>query len=311
MIVSPFERFFLRHDVTLRTPYDHGAPVKLLSDNPKEIDLEDIINRAIADDRAKLVLKNKDVVRITKLEIRRDLGLAVMLFRRSDPDASTPMWEDQTTRAIREADRHENDALTVSCHLFIELATKGGPHPTHRAILEEIYGLGRTYVHTIIGDLLRAHKYTYKDRRGQDKETNTVVDFDGVKSESLNKAVGQGSEIEYIELVRPPDVKGLDTEGLAVRDERMKLYLRTSPERALLTINRVKKWSEKEWKDVRVRINMPEHRSRMVSVARVQDAADVLFVRAVPVTVQKPLKPCTETVNEELMGKALEVFQQG
>ncbi|WP_146617684.1 hypothetical protein [Rhodoplanes serenus] len=311
MIFSKYERFFLRHDLAFRTPYDHGRPLDLVSEDPEKIDVQDVINRAIAEGRAELVLRNKDIVRITKLDVRPDIGTAVFLFRRSDPDASTPMWEDQATRAIREADKKENDALTVSSHLFVELISNGGPRPMHRALLEEVPGLGRTYVHTLLSGILRSHKYNYKDRRGVDKETNTLIDFEGIKSENLNSAIGQGSEIEYIELVKLPEMKGLDTEGLAPREVRWKLYLKASPENAIPIINRVKKWSEKEWKDVRVRINMPEDRSRMVSVARAQDAADVLFVRAVPVTVTKPMKPCTDVVNEELLSKALEVFKSG
>lgn len=307
MIISPHERFFLRHDLTFSTPYDHGEPVKLATDEDR-IDFQDIVGRAIDDDRAKLVLRNKDVVRITKLEVRKDLGVAILLFRRSDPDAATPVWEDQVTREIREADKKKDDALAVSCHLFVELKSSGGPQPTHRAVLEEIAGLGRTYIQAILSDLLKSHKYNYKDKRGQLKETYTMIDFEGVKSDTLNKAVGQGSEIEYIELVKPPEVKGLDTEGVVPRPVRMKLYLRTSPERALPIINKIKKWSENRWKDVRVRINLPEDRSRMVSVARERDAADVLFVRALPVKVKKPMKPCTDTVNEELLAEAVKVF---
>lgn len=311
MILDSRERFFLRHDLTLRTPYDHGEPLKLTSNTDDEIDVEDIVNRAIKDDRAKYVLKNKDVVRITKFDVRRDVGIGTFLFRRSDPDATTPMWEDQVTKKIRDADKSEHDALTFSAHLFVELANTGGARPMHRAILEEIPGLGRTYVQALLGDLLRGHKYEYKDRRGAIKETNTLVDFEGIKSDTLNKAVGQGSEIEYVELVKPPDVRGLDTESVVPKEMRMKLYLRTSPDTAFPIINRIKAWSEKEWKDVRVRINMPENRSRMVSIARTQDAADVLFVRARPVTVADPLKACTEIVNEQLLAKAIEHFKQG
>ena len=48
MIFSDKERFFLRHNLTLRTPYDHGAALKLVSDNPAELDVQDVVNRAIA-----------------------------------------------------------------------------------------------------------------------------------------------------------------------------------------------------------------------------------------------------------------------
>lgn len=309
MIFSDKERFFLRHNLTLRTPYDHGAALKLVSDNAAELDVHDVVNRAIANNRASVTLRDHDVVRITKFEVRPKEGVAIFLFRRSDPGATTPVWENQRTRQLRDADKKEDDALTVSAHLFVELRHSGGPRPTHRAILEEIPGLGRTYIHDLLGGVIKAHKYDYKDKRGNPQETYTLVDLDGVPADTLSKAVGQGSEIEYIELVKVPDVRGLDIEHLVPRPIRWKLYIRATPEGAVPIINRVKKWSEKEWNDVRVRINMPDKRSRLVSVARQQDAADVLFVRAVPITVKGPLKAATDVVSDQLLEKAIELFR--
>jgi hypothetical protein len=55
-------------------------------------------------------------------------------------------------------------------------------------------------------------------------------------------------------------------------------------------------------------MDMPENRSRMVSLAREADAADILFVRSVPIDVKRPLDACTDTINEELVAKAQELF---
>jgi hypothetical protein len=63
-----------------------------------------------------------------------------------------------------------------------------------------------------------------------------------------------------------------------------------------------------DWKDVLVRVDMPENRSRVVSIARDADAADVLFIRSEQVEVNNELDPCTANVNEELVAKAIEMF---
>jgi hypothetical protein len=89
----------------------------------------------------------------------------------------------------------------------------------------------------------------------------------------------------------------------------MKVILRAKPEQTLGILNRPIPWAKKsDWKDVLVRIDMPEKRSRVVSIARDADAADVLFVRSEQVEVKNDLAPCTENINEELVAKATELF---
>jgi hypothetical protein len=89
----------------------------------------------------------------------------------------------------------------------------------------------------------------------------------------------------------------------------MKVILRSKPEQTLGILNRLIPWAKKsDWKDVLVRIDMPEKRSRVVSIARDADAADVLFVRSEEVDVINELAPCTEKINEELVAKAIELF---
>lgn len=256
-----------------------------------------------------MVLRNKDVVRLTALDVRPADNLAILLFRRSDPDATPPIFESLKTRKLRPSDKGEDDAIAVSAHLFVSLKEGTGPEPVYPAILEEVPGLGRTYIQGILGDILRDAKYGYKDPRGEVKSTHTLIDFQGVKAESIEKALS-GATIPYVELVRPPKIKGLDTEGIVAREERMRLVVRAEPEKALAIINRVKKWAGNDWSEVKVRINMPEHRSRLVSIAREQDAKDVLFVRALPIKVETPLLAATEVISEELVSKAQEIFSK-
>jgi len=62
------------------------------------------------------------------------------------------------------------------------------------------------------------------------------------------------------------------------------------------------------WKDVLVQVDMPEKRSRIVSIARAADAADILFVRSELVEVEHPLDIATEAINDELTEKAKQMF---
>jgi len=104
--------------------------------------------------------------------------------------------------------------------------------------------------------------------------------------------------------------RSLDTGGLVEpREERMKLLIRATPDKALGIIKKIQIWMKKrDWTDALVEVEMPENRRRLVTIAREADAADILFVRSEPIAVKNPLDPCTGKINEELVSKAKQMF---
>jgi len=164
-------------------------------------------------------------------------------------------------------------------------------------------------MHAVISAVVKEQKYEYEDAHGDIKETYTIPVFHGVPSENIGDALKTGV-ISFIELVRPPNVSGLDTDGLIPRPERMRLSLKAQTmKKALGIIQRVQDWRDsKHWRDLRVQVKTADKRSRMVPIAREEDAADVLFVHAEEVTTKKPLSQCTDKINEELVGFAEEIF---
>jgi hypothetical protein len=309
MLISPYSRFFLRHRLQFRAYRNHGVSLPFRSADDR-LDVESVLRTALANDTARMTLQNRDVVRLTSLDVRPRDNLAILLFRRTDPDASTPFVENLPTKRLRALNKNADDALAVSAHLFIDISgVATAHHPTYRAILEEVPGLGRSYINHIIADLLRRVKYDYTDRHGDTKDTYTVVEFRGIKSESLGHAM-RGGSVPYVELVRPGTVEGLDTEGMIVpRDQRMKLMIQATPTQTPGMLDRIKTWAfGHDWNDVLVRVDLPEDRSRIVTLAREADAADVLFVRSQEINVPLALEVCTDTINEQLVAKAKEVF---
>jgi hypothetical protein len=308
VIVQPHSRFFLRHEIRFKPRHTRAKAMPFQSDD-KFADVETVLKAAMKNGKGGFDLKVKDRVELTHLEVRAKDDLAILLFRRSDPNASTPIFENRTTKKLRPSDKKPDEAVAVSAHLFVKLGgIVDAIYRTYRAILEEVPGLGRTYIQYLLGSILREHKYGYVDK-DEAKETYTVVAFHGLKSDSIGGALDTGS-VSYVELVRPANVAGLDTEGVVVpRDERMRLTLQARPEQTLGVLRRIKAWAYgHKWTDVRVQVQMPEDRSRVVSLAREADAADVLFVRSVPVDLVKPLDVCTAVVSEELAQKAIELF---
>lgn len=310
MLLAPFSRFFLRHQLRFRTPYNNGVPLPFRTEDGV-LDVCDVLQTAINTNNATLVLRNKDIVRLTKLEIRTEEKIAVLLFRRSDPDAATPIFENGTTRQLRPSDKKPNEAVAVSSHLFVRLGgIPDASHPTYDAILEEVPGLSRTYIQALLQDIVKQVVYKFTDRRGEQKDTHTMVDFHGLKSEKVSGALAGNSVVPSVTLVRPGNVKGLDSEGLVVaREERMKLILRAEPEQTLNLLKKIQAWMKpNNWPKLLVEMDMPEHRTRLVSLAREADAADILFVRSVPIDVPTKLEACTDVVNNELLAKALALF---
>jgi hypothetical protein len=310
MLLEPYKRFYLRHELRFRTPRNVGVPLPFRSGDTR-LDVENVLQTAISRNRASLVLRNRDVVRLTKMDVRPKNDIAILLFRRSDPDAANPIFENEKTRKLRPSDKKPDEGIAVSAHLFLRLSgIKDAAHPTYRAILEEVPGLTRTYIQALLHDILAESTYQYTDQRGEKKDTYTMADLHGLKSEKVSGALKGQSVVPSITLVRPANVKGLDTEGLVVaREEKMKLIIRAEPTATLRIIKKIQAWmGDHNWPKMVLEVDMPENRSRLVALAREADAADILFVRAEPVDVKNRLEMCTDTVSEELVGKAQEMF---
>jgi hypothetical protein len=310
MLLETHSRFFVRHEVRFRSARDAGVPLPFVADDDS-LDAAHVLERAMKAGKAVTEIRPNDVVRLTAMEVRPKDEMAVLLFRRSDPNAADPIYENRKTLKLRASGRQPEEAPAVSAHLFIQLENLSDVNPTYRAILEEVPGIGRTYVHNLIASVLRGEKYSYKDKRGKDKEAHTVLDFHGVKSEKLVDAL-RGSSVPFITLTRPGNITGLDAEGQVVpRDETMRLVIRAKPDQQAKLVTRIKSWANKQdWTDVKVQIDLPENRTRIVSIAREADASDILFVRSEQVEVKKPLAACTDVINEELFGQAKAMFRR-
>lgn len=309
MLIQPYARFFLRSELSFRAARKQGEPLPFIADDDT-LDVRDILERAINAGKANLVLRASDVVRLTALEVRDKEKMAVLLFRRSDPAAATPFFEHETTRKLRKSDKKKEEGVAVSSHVFVHLTpVPDRGKPVYRAIIEEVPGLSRSYIQALLNDIVTEEKYQFTDRRGEKKETYSIASLDGLKSEKVGGAI-KHSDVPYVTLVRPGNIKGLDTGGLVeAREERMKLAIKAKPQNVLEVLKKIQNFAKRhDWTNILVQVDMPEKRSRLVSIARESDAADILFVRAEEVQVKNPLEACTETIVDELVAKAREMF---
>jgi hypothetical protein len=303
MLISPFERFLLHCELDLEPYRKRGVPLKLIEEGER-LDAFTLIGRGWKGEKGRLELGPQDVVRITAVEHDASKGLVTILFRRGDPKASAQVYENMKTGRLRKSDKTEEDIVAVSCHLFIETRARAGNR--YRAALEEVPSLGRTYVQRILTNLVSEHRYTATDEKGREKESYTRASLDGIKSDSLGKS---GGTFDYIELTRSAEAEGLDIPFVVPRQETMKLKIQAGAPDVVQKITAVRDWATRnKWSDVKVRLNLPEGRSRLIAIGRDAQAADVLFVRSVPVAIKTPMEVCSDDINGELLSLAKDQF---
>lgn len=304
-MLSKNERYFVRHRLVLKPRRSVGAAVPLYEPLPK-LSAYSLIADAVNKKSALMKVGIGESVRISHVEVRPADGMIVLMFRRRNPNASTQVYED-TEANIREANRGPLEDPAISAHLFIQIKQHSGSVISHRAIMEEVPGLGSSYMRTVMDDVVKSYEYDAKDKRGQIIKTATKVEFFGVPSRSLNDAISKNG-FDFIELVRTPDVSGLDTAGLTVRPERLRFYPARSTRGDKDVFKRVHDWAKKNsWNDMSVQVKELD-KSKVVRVDREEDAANVLFVRAELVRSKSDIGSCTDVVNDELVALAKKMF---
>lgn len=302
MLLGKKSRYFVRHELQLKPPRLAGHALPLQSGDDTQ-DVFGILQEAIDDKSAAFEVKAKDTVRITKLDLRPKEDMAVLLIRRRDEEAATQVFEHGGTGALWQPDVDPKQAPAVSAHLFVRLTPSGGPFPVHRTILEEVPGLGRTYIEYILRQLLKPVEYEYTDERGKVKTAYTIAKLAGLPSKTLGDAL-KGGGINYVELVGPAETDGLDMRGLKAHPQRMRLSV-SSDENPLNVVARVRDWAaQNNWPTVRVQVETADDRTKVVEIARAADAADVLFVKSELVTTKNDVAICTDDINDELAGLA-------
>ncbi|KQU95211.1 hypothetical protein [Devosia sp. Root105] len=301
LLLKEYERFLLHCTLTLRANRMKGVALELTTTGP-QADALTVIERAFKAGRARHEFGKDDVLRITAVDRTTDPTMVVILMRRGDPDAAAQVFEHRKTGELRRADKTEDDMVAVSCHLFVQLRRLTGGEPAYAAMLEEVPGIARSHVQTLLTTILERHNYSYVNDRGHEKETFTRALLDGVKGEKL----GSDGTVKFdtVELVRPAEDTGLDMPTFVPKEQRLRFKVQPDAPDMVDKLKALKSWALGEgWQDIRIRVRMPEGKSRVVSF-READAADVLFVRAAQVPLKKAMDPCSDLVNPELLGFA-------
>ena len=278
----------------------------LLSDDDS-MDADHLFRQLKKAGKAKQVLGADDVLSLHDYEAFSDRNVVAFLIRRSDPRGITQMYEHRKTYRIRPSDRDPLESITSTAHLFVRLPRKINPHPTYDVLIEEVEGISKSHIQDFLNYLLGFHRYTYNDRNGDSKETKSVIDLTGLPSETMETAL-KTAIISRVLLVRPGKLTGLDGSIAAPNEEVLPLRIKNDGD-IYEKLRKIRDLAKADgWKDVRVKVEMQEGKSRVVSLAREEDAATALFIRAREVNLMTPLPACSEKISNELMNKALRIF---
>ncbi len=307
MLIEPKSRFFQQYDIQIRAARHRGEPLRMMAAG-EELDVITALRGAIGREHGVLALSSNDECRLTAVTPSEDQKYIALLFRRSSPDASTPFFGHRRTGRLRKAEKEVDEDLSISSHLFIDTTYDERRTHRYRAILEEVPGIGRTYIQSILDRAIRITKYTYRDENGCHRETYSKCELNGYKSSFLGSAIEQGS-IPYVELIRKETIEGLDSSDFIAGEQRQRILVQASGSVLMDKLTTLRQWATgRGWDDMRVQIRLPEGRARVVSISREDDAASILFVRSEQVYVERDLDVCRETVDSQLFEHAIEMF---
>lgn len=314
MIIGKFTRFIKRYDLRFEPRHKAAARLKVVDAQNMPSVLK-ALHKAIRDNKATVAAANGDEIELIKAEHDEKKGLIVLLFHRASPHAADPMYRKKSKErvvTVRAATKEIDEEQSRSA-LFI-ISTAPTAPGRYKSALEEMPGISIVSVQSIIARALRDYPYDFKDKKGENQNSYTVIKSTGVKSETLSDALKKGS-LNFVTLIRPGDAGIVDGDGIFEPvDQRMKIKIKD------VAIDKdffeklddfVKGARAQGWEQFDVDINLDDERRRTVTLERDEDAKDVLFVRAEEIAVKDELQFCATIINDELVTHMQQVMQKG
>lgn len=310
MFLEKFSRYIRRYEIILGARKS-TAPILPLVGKEGEYSVLDAIRTKLKNDKASITQSNGDIVELIKVEHRSADNVLALLFHRASPDAADPTYRKKKAGkvSVRVADKEDDEEQSVSCHMLI----RATPHKETRyfTTLEEIPGLSMGVVREVIAALLQDYQYKFKKKK-KEESTYCTVKAEGLKSETMADALKTGTA-NFITLTRKAPAKYADGDGLwePVSDV-MKLRVKgqIQEQNWKNKIGGLLKTAKQDgWEKFNIEISLPDKRTRQVSLDRVQDAKEVLFVKADRVDLAPEIGVCSTDFHADLLKKSLGVLK--
>lgn len=315
MLLGDFDRYIVECEMELaRTPKD--AP------HMPMVDCLDAIKRAFDKGEATYLISNgKSTVRIIDIKTYDDKGYTILLFQYANSDASDPHFANKKTGISRKADRDEDEAPAVTCHIAIRhVAKKPKVFPDlYKVVVEEVPGLTKSLMASTLTNFINNEANFRFDRFDEKKpreiKCRPIVSINPYASNTLKDSLSTGY-LTGLTAVRYKGNKPLDDdeEIVAVQETMVLSFPRSTGKKALRL---VKKASDivRQMDYSELKITRKDKNKRLVSddidvsyEKSIEDIADTVFAEKIKVILSNVIIPCQEEIHDQLAGKMEQIL---
>lgn len=271
--------------------------------------VEDAVRTSFDKGEAFVNAANGDVIEVIDIKHDMKTSTLTLLIHRASPNAADPDYRKKAGRtvSVRTADRAADEEQSVSCHLIIK--TDARTDGAYDVYLEEIPKLPLSLVQPILTRALNEYKYSFKDRKGVDQETYTILKSVGVKDETVTNAL-KGGYFGYITLVKPADASFVDGKDFEAVSERMRIRIKKEIDRKdwFKKIGKLAQGARSNgWEDFQIDLHLEDDRKKTVKIERGEEGKEIAFVRAEQVSVKKALPVCSIKVRGDFVSEAIKI----
>lgn len=315
MLLGDFDRYVVECEMELaRAPKD--APSMPVSDTMKAV------QNLFKSGKAKYSIGDgKSTVRIVDMKRSESNGHTSILFQYANSNASDPHFANKLTGESRKADRSDDEAPAVTCHVCIS-HTPRDEHlfpDLYRMFVEEVPGLTKSLMASALTWMIHeSTDYSFIRNDGKKQREiscRPIISINPYASKTLQDSLKTGT-LTGMTAIRYKNNKKLDEEGdITVIQETMVLsFQSTTGQKA---INLVKKASDyaRGMEYSNLKLTRKDKNKRVVSdeidvsyEKSIEDIADTIFAQKEKIILSTKIETCESKLHSQLTGKMLDLL---
>lgn len=312
MLLGDYDRYVVECEMEMaRTPKD--APSMPAADALKAVENLFKAGKAIYS-----IAEGKSTVRIIDMVRNEEQGHTVILFQYANSNASDPHFANKKTGISRKADRDDDEAPAVTCHVCIKHAPrdKNVFPDLYKILVEEVPGLTKSLMSSALTWMISEstdYSFTRNDgKKPREIKCRPLVSINPYASSTLKETLATGTLLGMT-AVRYKNNKKLDEEGdISIVQETMVLSFKNSTGQK--AINLIKKASDyvrgMEYSDLK--LTRKDKNKRVVSdeidvsyEKSIEDIADTIFAEKEKVILADKIEVCETKIHPQLSSKMI------
>ncbi|EIO5098533.1 TPA: hypothetical protein ACVU38_003851 [Vibrio parahaemolyticus] len=310
MLLLETERFIIETTLALQ-PHPNDAPIMTLNEClPHLLELvdEDKAVYSMRHDRAQIRITD-----YTKWEYDEEgEGAITLLLQYTDSEASDPSFGNMDTGETRTVEKEEDEGLSVTAHLTVELqpAAKGMPN-VYNAVLEEVNGINKTNINSALTSMLNdCTDFEFFDENvRRTKKCRPMARLDVNAGHKLEELVDKGF-VAGFKAVKYKTENKLDEEGdLELLEES--IVIGSKRKRGKAAMELIKKAAQiankQNFSRLMVRYQDDNKKSKTFNIStREENFANGLFGKSEKIILGDTIQQCESEVHEELSEKMVD-----